>query len=139
MGLIAFIMTSAANAIFPTLDLVQVTLLPTLSKYPATQSLASPRQAGAFGLIILVSVVVALVGNILLGISIMRAGVFSRWAGLLIMLGWVLFFFGSGSSTLSIMKPFGIVLTGIGYIWSGYAIWKARDGVPHTAQASAVR
>jgi len=98
-----------------------------LAKYPATQSLINPKQAGMFGIVILVSVVIALIGNILLGLAIIRTKVMSRWIGLLFIFGWTCFFLGSGSSTLSILKPFGIVLTGVGYIWGGYSIWNAKD------------
>ncbi|MBT4089205.1 MAG: hypothetical protein HOE30_11995 [Deltaproteobacteria bacterium] len=127
LGLIAFIMTLSSNVMFPTLDMVQITLYPILAKYPETQSLINPKQAGMFGVVILVSVIVALIGNILLGIAIIRARVMSRWIGSLFIVGWICFFIGSGSSTLAIVKPFGIVLSGIGYIWGGYAIWKVKD------------
>ncbi len=126
LGLVAFIMALSSNVMFPTLDMVQITLYPVLAKYPATQSLIYPKQAGLFGVVILVSVIIALIGNILIGISIIRAKVISRWVGLLFIVGWICFFIGSGSSTLSILKPFGIVLSGVGYIWGGYSIWSAK-------------
>ena len=112
---------------FPTLDMVQITLYPILAKYPETQSLINPKQARMFGVVILVSVIVALIGNILLGIAIIQARVISRWVGSLFIVGWICFFIGSGSSTLAIVKPLGIVLSGIGYIWGGYTIWKVKD------------
>jgi len=127
LGLIGFIMALSSNVMFPTLDMVQITLYPILAKYPATQSLINPKQAGMFGIVILVSVVIALIGNILLGVAIIRTRVMSRWIGLFFIFGWICFFIGSGSSTLSILKPFGIVLTGVGYIWGGYSIWSAKD------------
>ena len=46
LGLIAFIMTLSSNVMFPTLDMVQITLYPILAKNPATQSLIDPKQAG---------------------------------------------------------------------------------------------
>ena len=125
LGLIAFITALSANVMFPMFDIVQVTLYPILAKYPATQVLINPKQAGIFGIVILVSVSLALIGNILLGISIIRARVISHWVGILLIVGWICFFIGSGSSTLAILKPLGIIITGISYIWSGYAIWKA--------------
>jgi hypothetical protein len=126
LGLTAFIMALSSNVMFPTLDIVQITLYPIFAKYPATQSLIDPKQAGMFGVMILVSVIVALIGNILLGIAIIRARIISRLVGLLFIVGWIFFFIGSGSSTLAILKPIGIVLTGIGYIWAGYSIWKVK-------------
>lgn len=124
IGLIAFIMALSSNVMFPTLDIVQITLYPIFAKYPATQSLIDPKQAGMFGVMILITVSIALLGNILLGIAIIRSKVMSHWVGMLFIVGWICFFIGSGSSTLSIIKPIGVVLTGIGYIGSGYTIWK---------------
>ena len=127
LGLIAFVLVLSSNVMFPTLDLVQITLYPILIKYPETQVLINPKQAGTFGTMILISVVIALIGNILLGISILRAKNLSRIVGFLFMFGWICFFIGSGSSTLAIIKPVGIVLTGIAYVWCGYIIWKVND------------
>ena len=127
LSLVAFIVALSSNVMFPTLDMVQITLYPILAKYPATQLLINPKQAGMFGVVIMVSVLTALIGNILLGLAIIRVKVMSRWIGLLFIVGWICFFIGSGSSTLSILKPFGIVLTGIGYIWGGYVIWSTKD------------
>ena len=127
LGLIAFIMALSSNVMFPMLDMVQITLYPILAKYPETQLLINPKQAGMFGIVIVMSVVIALIGNILLGVAIIRTRVMSRWIGLLFIVGWICFFIGSGSSTLSILKPFGIVLTGVGYIWGGYVIWSTKD------------
>ena len=127
LGLIAFVMALSSNVMFPMLDMVQITLYPILAKYPETQLLINPKQSGMFGIVILMSVVIALIGNILLGVAIIRTRVMSRWIGLLFIVGWICFFIGSGSSTLSILKPFGIVLTGVGYIWGGYVIWSTKD------------
>jgi len=127
LGLIAFILTAATNAMFPTFALFEAALMPTLVADPATRSLADPTAGGAFGTLILGAVVVALVGYILFGIAIMRAGVLPRWAGLLIMVGWVLLFFGSGLPVLALIKPIGIVLAGLGYAWCGYGIWLSKS------------
>ena len=136
LGLVAFVMTLSSNVMFPTLDIVQITLYPILAKLPATQALINPKQAGMFGVMILVSVVVALIGNILFGIAIIQTRVISRWVGSLFIVGWICFFIGSGSSTLAILKPFGIILSGVGYIWGGYAIWKADDMVTNIKQTN---
>ncbi len=127
LSMVAFIVALSSNVMFPTLDMVQITLYPILAKYPATQLLINPKQAGMFGVVIIVSVLAALIGNILLGLAILRVKVLSHWIGLLLIVGWICFFIGSGSNTLSILKPFGIVLTGASYIWGGYTIWSAKE------------
>ena len=126
LALIAFVLASAGNAMGPGLALVEAGLWPTLAANPATQSLANLQQGGTFGIVLLVSGVVALVGFILFGIAIMRAGVLPRWAGLSILLGWVLVFFSLGLPALAIIRPIGSVLAGLGFAWCGYAIWTAK-------------
>ena len=127
LGLIAFVLTSAGNAMFPTFSLFEATLMPALVADPATRSLADPAEGSTFVIVVLGAVVIALVGYILFGIAIMRAGVLPRWAGLLIMVGWVLLFFGSGLPALAIIKPIGIVMAGLGYAWCGYEIWSSKS------------
>ena len=125
LGLIAFILTLAASAMLTSAELFGGALAPALAANPATQSLVDPRQAGPFVIVNGVIAVLATVGNILLGIAIMRAGVVPRWAGLLIIIGYVFLVFGIGLPALAIFSPVGIVLSGLGYAWSGYSIWVA--------------
>ena len=130
LGLIAFILTLTANAMLTSAELFGGALAPTLAANPATQSLVNPQQAGPFVIVNGVIVVLATVGNILLGIAIIRAGVLPRWAGLLIIIGYVFLAFGIGLPALAIISPVGLVLSGLGYAWCGYSIWAAIGAVP---------
>lgn len=134
LGLIAFILTLAASAMLTSAELFAGALAPTLAANPATQSLVNPQQAGPFVIVIGVIAVLATVGNILLGIAIMRAGVLPRWAGLLIIIGYVFLAFGIGLPALAIISPVGIVLSGLGYAWCGYSIWAAMGAVAPQAR-----
>jgi len=134
LGLIAFILTLTANAMLTSAELFGGALAPTLAANPATQSLVNPQQAGPFVIVNGVIVVLATVGNILLGIAIIRAGVLPRWAGLLIIIGYVFLAFGIGLPALAIISPVGIVLSGLGYAWCGYRIWAAMGAVAPQAR-----
>ena len=134
LGLIAFILTLTANAMLTSAELFGGALAPTLAANPATQSLVNPQQAGPFVIVNGVIVVLATVGNILLGIAIIRAGVLPRWAGLLIIIGYVFLAFGIGLPALAIISPVGIVLSGLGYAWCGYSIWVAMSAVAPQAR-----
>ncbi|HLA99581.1 MAG TPA: hypothetical protein VJL34_14115 [Anaerolineales bacterium] len=123
LGLIAFVLTLAASAMLISAEVFAGALAPTLASSPATQSLVDPQQAGPFVVVIGLIAVLATVGNVLLGIAIIRAGVLPRWAGLLIIIGFVLLASGIGLPALAIISPGGIVLSGLGYAWCGYAIW----------------
>ncbi len=136
LGLIAFILSLAASAMLTSAELFAGALAPTLAANPATQSLVNPRQAGPFVIVIGAIAVLATVGNILLGIAIMRAGVLPRWAGLLIIIGYVFLAFGIGLPALAIISPVGIVLSGLGYAWCGYSIWVAMSAVAPQARSA---
>jgi hypothetical protein len=64
----------------------------------------------------------ATIGTALLGISIARAKVLPRWAGVLIALGWTL----SPVTSLvpNALVPVLIMTIVIGYAWCGWAMWK---------------
>jgi len=130
LGLIAFILTLTASAMLTSAELFDGALAPTLAGNPATQSLVNPQQAGPFVIVNGVIAVLATVGNILLGIAIIRADVLPRWAGLLIIIGFVFLAFGIGLPALAILAEVGLVLSGLGYAWCGYRIWATIDAVP---------
>jgi len=134
LGLIAFILTLAASAMLISAELFGGALAPTLAANPATQSLVNPQQAGPFVIVIGVIAVLATVGNILLGIAIMRAGVLPRWAGLLIIIGYIFLAFGIGLPALAILAEVGLVLSGLGYAWCGYSIWATMGAVARQAR-----
>ena len=134
LGLIAFILTLTASAMLTSAELFDGALAPTLVANPATQSLVNPQQAGPFVIVNRVVAVLATVGNILLGIAIIRAGVLPRWAGLLIIIGYVFLAFGIGLPALAILAEVGLVLSGLGYAWCGYSIWATMGAVARQAR-----
>ena len=123
LGLVGFILTLAATAMLTSAEIFSAALAPTLAANPATQPLVDPQQAGPFVLVIGGIAVLDTVGNILLGIAILRAGVLPRWAGLLIITGYGLLATGIGLPALVGVADTGILLSGLGYSWCGYRIW----------------
>jgi hypothetical protein len=77
-------------------------------------------------------------GLILFGIATMRAGVFPRWAGPLLILGDVVFAVGTfaGSAAL-IVEVLGALITCTAFVWLGLALLSASDTrVQRTARVS---
>jgi hypothetical protein len=74
-------------------------------------------------------------GLILFGAATMRAGVFPRWAGLLLIVGDVVF--GAGDHfgpAAPIVYVLGAAITGAGFVWLGLALL---SGSGTSAQRSA--
>jgi hypothetical protein len=80
--------------------------------------------------------VLLVLGGVLLGIATMRAGVFSRWAGLLLIVGAVL---SPAGFVIGIVGEVGTVLVFLGLGWMGYALLTAQgeaEAVPQPVLAS---
>ncbi len=75
---------------------------------------------------LLAGVALFILGYILFGITILRAGVLPRPAGLLLIIGAPLFTFGT--QVHQAIATGGAVLFGAGFIWLGYALWSSATG-----------
>jgi hypothetical protein len=72
-----------------------------------------------------------LVGLILLGVAIMRAGVFPRWAGLLLIAGDIVFAAGTFAGTAAPMVYLaGAALTCAAFVWLGVALLQGLAAQP---------
>jgi hypothetical protein len=72
-----------------------------------------------------------LVGLILLGVAIMRAGVFPRWAGLLLIAGDLVFAAGTfAGTTAPVVYLAGAALTGAAFVWLGATLLQGPVGRP---------
>lgn len=79
-----------------------------------------------------------LLGMIVLGVSVIRAGVFPRWTGWLIVIGIALFLpsqFQSQAYLFLIFWAIGATLEGIGLGWMGWMLFRNRDTRPVTQPA----
>jgi hypothetical protein len=69
-----------------------------------------------------------LIGLILFGVATMRAGVFPRWAGLLLILGDVVFGLGSfAGSAATIFEILGAAVTCAALVWLGFSLLSGGD------------
>src|SRR5215216_2204196 len=87
-------------------------------------------EAGLLGALALLGGLAFLIGLILFGAATMRAGVFPRWAGLLLIVGDVVF--GAGDFTGSaapVVFVVGALITCAGFVWLGVALLSGRSGV----------
>jgi hypothetical protein len=84
--------------------------------------------AGVSGMLSVLGGLAFFIGLILFGIATMRAGVFPRWAGLLLIVGDVVFgagdFFGSAAPIVFVV---GALITCAGLVWLGLALMSARQ------------
>ena len=79
--------------------------------------------AGLSGVLSLLGGLAFLIGLILFGVATMRAGVFPRWAGTLLIVGDVVFGAASFSGSASlIVEVLGALITCAAFVWLGLAL-----------------
>jgi hypothetical protein len=89
-------------------------------------NVAGVLEAGVSGATSFVGGLAFLIGLIVLGIATMRAGVFPRWGGLLLIVGDVVFGAGSfAGAAASIVSVVGAAITCAGFVWLGLRLWSA--------------
>jgi hypothetical protein len=79
--------------------------------------------AGLPGTLALLGGLAFLIGLIVFGAATMRAGVFPRWAGLLLIVGDVVFGLGSfAGSAATIFEIVGALITCVALVWLGLSL-----------------
>jgi hypothetical protein len=130
LGLVGFLLALAGTAFAGSIFFMASTVLPLVAAgSPSVFDQVMPPPAFA----VVVLGVGFVLGYLLFGIATIRAGVFPRWSGSLLIIGVLLFtisemsLFDSGISHL--VATLGDVIFGIGLAWMGYALWseKARS------------
>jgi len=136
LGLVGFLMFYVGVALISGFALFEAVILPVL----ATEA---PQSIGGFlpgenlvvsGPLIPLSVILFGIGGLLFGIAVIRAGIFPRWAAILLIIGIpatvLLSLVSEAASRLS------GVLYGAGIAWLGYALWSERpEKAPEPAPA----
>jgi hypothetical protein len=118
LGLVGFVLTLVSAILFVGIDVIDVLVLPYLAA-TAPQLLAPPASYTTY---LLVATLLVTVGVVLLGLATMRAGVFPRWAGLLLIAGVVInlvVFFPLPAIIGSIVGNVAGVLFALGLAWMG--------------------
>jgi hypothetical protein len=114
--------------------MLELTILPWLDAHAPQVSSQLLSTNVALSVYIEVRYVLLVLGGVLLGIATMRAGVFSRWAGLLLNVGVVL---SPASYELVIFSTLANVLVSLGLGWMGYTLWIIKgEAAPQHVPAS---
>ena len=126
LGLIGFLLTLLYILILGVAgDTINAFVIPFLaSAAPALLKGSLPSGLETF---FIIGQLLAFVGGLLLGIATLRAGVFSRWASLLLIVGAVFSFIGN--FLLPIIGTVGIVLFLVGLAWLGSEVLSYRQPV----------
>ncbi|TSA46620.1 hypothetical protein D4R52_00125 [bacterium] len=127
LGIIGYILGSIGTAIFIGAGTFDGFVSPILAGNPLTQSLLDakgPLLTHLSPLFILGGLCFAL-GYILLGISIMRAKVLPKYAGLLLILSGPIL--GLSPLMPAVARTYGSLVFGLTNVWIGYAMWTEKD------------
>jgi predicted DNA-binding transcriptional regulator len=112
--------------------MLELTILPWLGAYAPQVSTQLLSTDAALAVYIGVRYVLLVLGGVLLGSATMRAGVFSRWAGLLLIAGAVL---APASYALVLFSTMANVLVSLALGWMGYTLWTTKgEAVPQPVQ-----
>jgi hypothetical protein len=128
LGLVSFVLAFIGTTVVGSIFFMASTVIPLVAAAgsPAFFDKAMTPPALFMPVIILGFVL----GYILFGITIMRAGVLPRWSGLLLIVGVSLFPISEAplfNLTLShVIVTIGDVLFGLGFAWMGYALWSEK-------------
>ena len=124
LGLVGFLMLFVALALFTGLTFFEAFILPVLAT-EAPQFVgglfAGEISLGVLETVILVAGPLEVIGGLLFGIAIIRAGILPRWAAILFIIGILPGRFGP-----EVVARIGSVVLGIGLAWLGYALWSER-------------
>ena len=122
LGFVGFLLTFLGwfllTGFFVVDDLIMSPWLDALAPHVYAQWFVNP----AVGVSILVANSLLGGGGVLLGMATMRAGVFPRWAGLLLILGLV----SLGGFVIGILTSVAVGLLSLGLGWMGYALLRAQ-------------
>lgn len=127
LGFIGFVLTFIGGFLFTSFSLVTLLVLPWLAQ--AAPKLAAGNGPPALFVFFLVAGILFALGGILLGIAIMRAGIFPRWAGLLLIIGSVLNLvdFPLNGVIGSIVGTIAFILFALALGWMGYVLQSTRS------------
>lgn len=124
MGLIGVLLSFLGGALFIPVFFLDAFVVPAIAENPAGKALldpAGPLLGGTLGLIFLLAALIFVVGSVLFGFVIVRAGISPRWSGGLIAAGAPLVVFWPPLP--HIVGVIGGLALGLGYIWIGSVIW----------------
>jgi hypothetical protein len=128
LGLIGFTLTFIVILLFNVaLGAIETFLFPALAANAATRSLLAGPLPGTYGRFLLVAVLLELVGPVLLGIATLRANVFPRWTGWLLIAIPVLVLLGFFVSLPGPLAQLDAVVLNLSLAGMGFSLLARRD------------
>lgn len=120
LGLVGFLMLIVARLLFTGLTFFETFIIPVLAT-EAPQFIGG-LFAGEYEFpVVGVAGLAEIIGGLLFGIAIIRAGILPRWAAILFIIGIV-----PGRFAPEVVVRISSVVLGIGLAWLGYALWSER-------------
>lgn len=128
LGSVGFLLTFFGMLILTAQVIVSAWILPAVAVQPnfpktAFEMLDPAGPLAAFSTLVFVDYVPAVIGLLLLGIAIMRAGVLPRWAGLLLIIGTLLDLALLIGASGELIVKLGDAIFDIGKLWIVYGLW----------------
>ncbi|HEY0753023.1 MAG TPA: hypothetical protein VGD98_03605 [Ktedonobacteraceae bacterium] len=142
LGFVGFVLTLLGGFILTCLTFSFFTILPELAQVaPKVAATFSPP---ALFVSFLVASILLVLGGVMLGVSIMRTGIWPRWTGIALIVGAILnfadFFLGSGGSGALLDTIFSIgsfLLFAVAIGWIGADLMRTSTGEEATQLATA--
>lgn len=134
LGLVGFILVFFGELLFGAFSTLQVIVLPLLAQV-APKLLEGETLPGGMFLLLLVFSLLDMIGAILLGIATMRAHVFPRWTGVLLIIagiGMGLLFVFPGA----IIETVSSIAFSAAFLWCGYTLIAGGPGIVEAAAFS---
>jgi hypothetical protein len=140
LGSTGFVLSFFSLIILTAQLIVSTWILPILAAQPdmpktAAALLDPSGPLAAFSTVVFVAYVPTVIGLVLLGIVVMRAGVLPRWAGLLLIIGTLLDLAVLIGAPGELIVKLGDLIFDAGKLWIVYALWSAARGPVMLAQA----
>ncbi len=123
LGLVGFVLTIVGGIMFTSFSAITFLVLPWLAVNAPKLAAGNGPPPAVFAYVLVAGLLFA-VGGVLLGIATMRAGIFPRWAGLLIIIGAVLNLvdFPLNGIISGIVNAVAFAIFALGLAWIGYAL-----------------
>lgn len=142
LGLIGFILASFSTVLFVAVHLIQAYALPVLASQPGAPStafdlLGPTGPLAKFFPIFMLTLLLFDLGFVLFSLSIVRAGVLPRWAGVVMLMGTVLANAEIAGPLGEIVAKLGPLAINIAFIGSAYALWHGRSQPSMGARSAA--
>ena len=128
LGFVGFIMLYFGLAVFAGIALFEASIMPLLTTEAPqfiSEFFTAGTALGALGTVTLLAGLLLFLGPLLFGIATIRAGIFPRWAAILLIIGAALVVLIILLPEVEVVGKISGAATGLGLAWLGYAVWSS--------------